>query len=102
MVTTRLADRDQLSFCVSDFTQRPAAINGHAPHFGRRKAQGGKGTLFCHQLNAHAGTPCQLSATSGLQLDVMDYRANRNEAEGQSIARPDVSSLATLQHIAHD
>src|ERR1041385_6516509 len=79
---------------------RGEAAGGPQPHLTRRQPNLGPAAFFGHQLGAHARATDHLSAATGLGLDVVDDRADRDVAQGQRIARRQVSLGAAAQTCA--
>src|SRR5947209_2114848 len=100
-VPAGLADLHQVGFGVADLADGATAVDGHAAHLSTGQAQGGKVTLLGDQLHAGAGAAGHAAALAGLQLDVVDGRADGDVAQRQGVAGADVGALAALQHVAH-
>ena len=99
-VAAGLADADQLGLGVADLAEGGPAVDRHPAHLGGGQAQGGVVALLGDELDAHAGAAGDLAAAAGLELDVVDDRADRDVAHRQGVAGPDVGALAALQHVA--
>ena len=67
----------------------------------RGQAQGGEVALLGHQLHARTGRAGHLAALARAQLDVVHRGADRDVAQRQRVAGPDVGALAALQVVAH-
>src|SRR5205823_4176541 len=96
----RLSDRDETGLAVADRTYRGAAVDRHAPHFRRRQPQRRELTFLRDQLDRRAGTAAELGARTGLQLDVVHRRTNRDVTQRQGVAGPDLRTLPALQQVA--
>src|SRR3954463_5292994 len=109
-----LADLDVLVVGVADRADGRAALAADHPHLAGRQAQRGHVAVLRHELHRRAGRARELAAAAGLQLDVVDDRADRHvlqrqrvsdrdlraragghrHADGQSVRREDVALLA--------
>ena len=89
-----LADLDVLVIGVADRADRAAAVLAHEAHLAGRQAQRRHPVLARHELDARAGGAAHLAAAAGLQLDVVDDRADRDAAQRQAAARRDVGIRA--------
>src|SRR4051812_19231708 len=99
-VAAGLTDLDQVGFRVADLAHGPAAVDRHAAHLGARQAQRGEVAFLGDQLDAHPRAPGELAALARLELDVVHGGADRDVAQRQGVARPDVRTLAALQPVA--
>src|SRR5579871_538260 len=99
-VAAGLADRDQLGFGVADLADRGPAVDGHATHLRGGQAQRGEVAFLGHKLDAHTRAAGDLAARPGLELDVVDHRADGDVAHRHGVAGPDVRALAAAEHIA--
>src|SRR5690606_38332047 len=85
---------------VADLTDGGAAVDRDSAHLGRGQAQGGEVALLGHELHARAGAAGHPAALAGLELDVVDRRADRDVAHRQRVAGADLGALAVLDHVA--
>src|SRR4051812_36145513 len=85
-----LADLDVLVIGVADRADRRAAVGAHLAHLAGRQAQGREVALLRHQLDGGAGGAAHLAAAAGLELDVVDDRAERHAGERQAVADRDL------------
>ena len=92
-----LADRDRGVLGVAHLAERGHALDEHAAHLARRQAHLGPVAFLGHQLRADARAAHHLAAAAGLQLDVVDDRADRDVAQGQRIARRELRLGAGAQ-----
>src|SRR6266849_5019232 len=79
-VAACLAPVDEFRLRVSDLADGCSAVDGNPAHFCRRKTKGGLVTFLGDQLNARTGASRHLSATTGLELHVVDDRPDRDVA----------------------
>ena len=66
---------------VPDLADRRAAGERHAPHLAGREPEHAVAVVLRDELDSGAGAACELSATAGLQLDVVDERPRRDVRE---------------------
>ncbi len=99
-VTARLADLDQAGLAVADRADGAPAVDRDAAHLGRREPQGRVLAFLGHQLDRRARAPTELAARTGLQLDVVHGRTDRDVTQRQRVAGPDLRSLPALEHVA--
>ena len=66
----------------------------HAAQLARGQAQQREALVLADQLHEGAGRARHLAAAAGLELDVVDDRADRDVAQRQRVARLDVDALA--------
>src|SRR5690554_6117809 len=78
----------------------PASSQDH-PNFAGRQTQGCVAPFPSHQLSRGAGRTGQLTALTGLQLNVVDNTTNGNILQRQCITYPNVGLRARLNDIAH-
>src|ERR1700687_1277916 len=93
---SRLANRDIFVVEVADLADSGAALRLHHPLLTRGQLEQRHLALFRHQLRLSARAARELRARTGLHLDRMDDRADRNIFELQRVARLDVSVLTGL------
>src|SRR6266545_4950033 len=96
-VAAGLAHLDQLVLGVADLADRGPAVDGYPAHLGGGQAQRGVGALLGEEHDGRAGRAGHLAACARLELDVVDRRADRDVAQRQGVARPDLGALARLQ-----
>jgi hypothetical protein len=86
---------------IANLAQRGHALDVHQPHFTRRQAHLCPGPFLCHELRADACAAHHLATAAGLELDVVDDRADRDVSESQGIpgersaSGPDESRVPT-------
>src|SRR5690625_1383137 len=85
---------------VRDRTDRRHAFLAHDPKLSRGKPKLRISAIAADKLRIAAGSPCNLTATAGLQLDIVHDRADRHAGEGHRIAGLDVHLLARDHAIA--
>src|SRR3954453_14637687 len=90
----RLADLDVLMVGVADRADGAAALLAHETHLAGRQAQRRHAGVARHQLDAGARRAAELAAAPGLELDVVDDRADRDAPQRQRVADSDVGGLA--------
>ena len=100
-VATGLPDLGQLVFLVANLADRGTAVDADSPHLRAGQAQGGEVALLGDQLDAGTGATGDLAAPAGLHLDVVDHGADRDVAQRQGVARPDLAAMAGLQRLSH-
>src|SRR5581483_3280727 len=98
-VATRLAQLHQVGLGVADLADGGAAVDGHAAHLGGRKPKGGEVAFLGDELDACARAPCHLAAGTGLQLDVVHDRADRDVPQRQRVAGADLRALPGLEQV---
>src|SRR5579859_4275663 len=86
---------------IADLANRRHADLGHEPHLAGGHAHLHVIALLAQQLGRGAGRARQLAALAGLQLDVVDQRAEWDVAHRQGVARADVDVLARDQGVAN-
>src|SRR5437588_5080263 len=84
---TGLADADRGVLRVTDLAQGRHALDVHQPNFAGRQAHLRPHAFLGHQLRAHAGAADHLPTAAGLQLDVVDDRADRDVSQRERVAR---------------
>jgi hypothetical protein len=72
---------------VPELADRRLAVQVDQPHFARGQPNMGIVALLGEQLGDGAGCTDHLCAFSGPQLDVVNQRAQGNDAQGQRVAR---------------
>jgi hypothetical protein len=77
-VSASLANLGELMLLIAYLTDCGTTVDTNTPHLGAGKAESGKVTLLGHQLDAGTGAASHLSAATGLQLDVVQDRTNRD------------------------
>src|SRR4051812_30904210 len=82
-----LADVDAAVLDVSNLADGGAAVEVHAARLARRQAHLAPVALLRHHLGARPGGPAHLRAARDLELDVVNRRAQRDEAQRQVVAR---------------
>src|SRR5437764_8470932 len=92
-----LAVRDVLMLDVADLTDGRVADDGHAPNLARRHAHLRVVALLRDELGKPARRAHQLSALARPEFDVVNLRAERDVADGQSVAGKDVG-LGAAHH----
>ena len=75
---------------VADLADGRAAVEVDPAHLARGQADLRLVAFLGHQLRRGAGRAHQLRALADLQLDVVDHRADRDEAQRQRVAGLDV------------
>src|SRR5258708_3675914 len=90
----RLAEGDVLVIEVADLADRGVALDVHPPHLARGQLDLRPAAVARHQLRAGAGAAHHLAALAELELDVVDHRAERDEAQRQGVADVDLGLLA--------
>src|SRR5690606_16373503 len=99
-VAAGLAHLDQLGLGVADLADGRPAVDGDAAHLGAGQAQGGEAVVLGHELHAGTGAAGHLGAAAGLELDVVDGRADGDVAHRHGVAGLDVGALAALHPVA--
>ncbi len=97
--TAGLADGHRLVLGVGERADRRPALGPDHAHLRRRQAQGDHLALFGDQLDRGAGRAAELAALAGLQLYVVDDRADRHLAEREAASGTDVRTGAGLHHV---
>src|SRR5579875_980312 len=87
----RLAVAAQVVLVVAHFADRRAAVDVHAADLGRFHPEIGVCALARRVLGGAAGAARELAALAGLELDVVDQRADGNVPQLHRIARLDRS-----------
>src|SRR6188472_2649781 len=91
-----LADLDVLVVGVADRAHgRPAVRADHA-HLARRQAQRRHVAVLGHELDRRAGGAAELASAAGLQLHVVDDRADGHVAQRERVADRDLRARARL------
>ena len=98
-VAPGLADGDVLVHHVADLANRGEAGSQHVADFARGQTKQRVLAFLGHQLGVGSGSPAQLSAASGIELDVVQKRSNRNLFKLERIAGFDVRAVASSDHI---
>src|SRR4029079_260767 len=99
-VAAGLADLHELVLSVAARADGGAAVDRHAAHLGRGHAQRGVVAFLGDQLHGHAGGTPDLAALTRAQLDVVQRGADRDVAQRQGVAGPDVGAVARLDAVA--
>src|SRR3974377_64984 len=86
---TGLAVAAQVVLVVPDLTERRAAVDVHLAGLAWLEAQVGVDSFARSEGHGTAGAARQLSAATGLELDVVDDRAHRDVAQRHRVARLD-------------
>src|SRR5699024_7700358 len=81
-----LADADDLVLKVADLTDGRAAHCGDETHLARRHLDGRIVALARHDLRGDACASRDLTAATGLHLDVVDGRTDGDVRKGQGVA----------------
>ena len=89
-----LADLDVLVLGVADRADGRAALGAHHAHLAGGQTQRRHVAVLGHQLHRGAGRARHLAAAAGLQLDVVDDRADRHARERHAVADGDVGAVA--------
>ena len=92
-----LAVRDVLVLDVADLTDGRVADDGHAPNLARRHTHLSVVAFLRDELGKPARRAHQLSALARPEFDVVNLRAERDVADGQSVAGKDVG-LGAAHH----
>src|SRR3954451_14739797 len=89
-----LADLDVLVVGVADRADGRAALGPDQAHLARREAERRHVAVLGHELDADAGRAPELAAAAGVELDVVDDRADRHVAQRQRVADRDLGAGA--------
>ena len=79
----RLADADDLVLDVAELADGRAALDEHLAHRARGQTDLGVVAFLRHQLAPGARRADHLRAAAGLELDVVDHRADRDVLQRQ-------------------
>src|SRR6185312_10667416 len=90
----RLADLHVLVVGVADDADGRAALGADHPHLTRGQAQRRHVAVAGHQLRGGTRRTRHLTAPTGLQLDVVDDRADRHTSELEAVPDRDFRALA--------
>ena len=96
-----LAQADVLMVGVADGADGRLRVQRQLAHFTRGQTDGRKAVFLRHELRAHAGGTNQLTAAAGLELQVVDQRADRDVRQRQRVAGLDVRVLRGHHGVAH-
>ena len=97
---TRFAHADDLVFEISDLTDRRLASHGNESHFAGRHFDCRIRALFCHDLRRDTRASCDLTAATGLHLDIMDHRTDRDVRKRKRVADFDIGFLSAENLVA--
>src|SRR5262245_11829067 len=57
-------------------------------------------TFFCNELNAHAGSTCNLAATAWFELHIVNDGTEGNGPQRQRVSCSNFGVLTVLQHVS--
>src|SRR5690606_30960356 len=96
----RLTELAQAVLVVTDLADRGAAIHVHLAHLAGSQAKRHVGTFPRDDLHRSARAARELTALTGLELDAMDLRTDRDIPERHRVARLDRHVAAGLDRVA--
>ncbi len=99
-VTAGLAQGDVLMLDVTDLADGGEAGGQHLAHFAGGHTQQSVLAFLGDELGVGSGGAAELTAATGVQLDVVQHGTHGNAGHGQRIAGLDVGLVAGDEHIA--
>src|SRR5215510_14584402 len=96
-----LPEADDFVVDVAQLPHRRAAVDQDFAHRPRGQPHLGVVPLLGHQLSPGAGGPNQLTPATGLELEVVNHRADRDVLQREAVSWADVRRRATEEGVAH-